>query len=890
MSLSRFSSRWLSSRAARILTVELMVDHSARIRAALLGRYTIERELGRGGMATVYLARDRKHDRLVAVKVLRPELAAALGPERFLREIRLTAQLQHPHILTLIDSDEADGFLYYVMPYVDGESLRQRLAREGQLPVDAALRITRTIAGALDFAHARGIIHRDIKPENIMLHEGEAMVADFGIALAVSTAGRERLTETGLSLGTPAYMSPEQASAEPKLDGRTDQYSLACVLYEMLAGEPPYTGPSAQAIIAKRLTEPVPHLSTLRPVAPDVEAAVTKALAKAPPDRFGTTGAFAEALTAGAARTSRGVRPSAVAVLAVLVLLGLGTGLVVLRANHGSEAQASIVPFTSSTGVKFEPVFSPDGREIAYTWRGENDDNSDIYVKLVDAGAPLRLTSDPAEDYCPAWSPDGRYLAFIRTGPSGTAAYYVMPALGGAARKIADRMGRQLRFGRCMDWSPDGKSLIVADKLRPDDPRFSIVRISTEDGARTVVVAQPDQYVTSPTVSRDGRMIAYVQGTGFLTADIYVVPLEGGEPRRVSSDARLIRGLDWTPDGREIVFSSNRAGITRLWRISSHGGSSEPVSGAGDAAQSPTVASTGDRLAYLETRIDANIWRMAGPAWKGRGPASRRVVASSRNDQEGSLSLDGRKIVFASERTGNVEIWTSDSDGTNPVQLTSLKASDAGSPRWSPDAKTIAFDARVGGRGGIFTVSAEGGAPTRITQDSADSNLPTWSRDGKWIYFSSNRTGRWQIWKVPAGGGTATQVTRNGGFVAEESPDGRSLYVWVETVAGAGGVGGGSIWRVPLRGGEPVLMAPGVQRYYWWHVARDGMYVLDGASPVAHVEHWDFTGHRTKTIPIDLSGWVPGGQYFDVSSDGRWIIFDRGDQLASDIMLVENFR
>src|SRR5881296_775051 len=268
----------------------------SRLHQALAGRYTIERELGRGGMATVYLARDLKHDRPVALKVLRPELAAVLGAERFLREIRLTAQLQHPHILTLIDSGEADDFLYYVMPYVEGESLRQRLELEGQLPLEQALRITRAIASALDFAHGHGVIHRDIKPENIMLHQGEPMVADFGIALAVSTAGRERLTETGLSLGTPAYMSPEQASAEPRLDGRSDQYSLASVLYEMVGGEPPYTGPTAQAIIAKRFSEPVPHLGTLRNVPPHVEAVVTRALAKSPADRFATLAAFAAAL------------------------------------------------------------------------------------------------------------------------------------------------------------------------------------------------------------------------------------------------------------------------------------------------------------------------------------------------------------------------------------------------------------------------------------------------------------------------------------------------------------------------------------------------------------------------------------------------------------------
>jgi len=241
-----------------------MADLSERLDAALSDRYTIERELGSGGMATVYLAEDLKHHRKVAVKVLRPELAAALGSERFLREIEVTAGLTHPHILPLFDSGEADGFLYYVMPYIAGESLRQRLNRETQLPVDDARAIARQVAAALDFAHRHDVVHRDIKPENVLLHEGEALVADFGIALAVTAAGGGRLTETGLSIGTPAYMSPEQVTGDRAIDGRSDIYSLACVLYEMLAGEPPYTGPTAQAVLARKLSEAVPRLSVVR--------------------------------------------------------------------------------------------------------------------------------------------------------------------------------------------------------------------------------------------------------------------------------------------------------------------------------------------------------------------------------------------------------------------------------------------------------------------------------------------------------------------------------------------------------------------------------------------------------------------------------------------------
>jgi serine/threonine protein kinase/Flp pilus assembly protein TadD len=268
-----------------------------QLQSALAERYLIEREIGRGGMATVYLAEDRKHRRPVAVKILHPHLAANLGPERFHREVEIAARLSHPHILPLHDSGEAEGFVYYVMPYVQGESLRGRLTREGRLPLAEALRITREVAGALGYAHGQGVVHRDIKPENVMLHEGEAMVTDFGIAKAISASAGEHLTETGASIGTAAYMSPEQASAEHEIDGRSDIYSLACMLFEMLTGEPPYTGPTAQAVIVKRFTEPIPSLRARVPSAPEaVERTITRALARDPADRFASASHFVQAL------------------------------------------------------------------------------------------------------------------------------------------------------------------------------------------------------------------------------------------------------------------------------------------------------------------------------------------------------------------------------------------------------------------------------------------------------------------------------------------------------------------------------------------------------------------------------------------------------------------
>ena len=299
-----------------------MSSDSPALADALAGRYRIERELGSGGMATVFLARDLRHDRPVALKVMRPEIAAALGADRFLREIAITARLDHPHILTLIDSGEAGGSLFYVVPYVRGESLRQRLDREGQLPLDVALEITKKAASALDYAHRQGVIHRDVKPENILLHEGEPMVADFGIALAVAQGGADRLTELGVPLGTPAYMSPEQASGERELDARSDVYSLGAVLYEMLAGEPPHTGPTARAIIAKVLTAPPTDVAVVRSgVSAPVSAALARALGKAPADRFATAAEFAAALSRTSGRTPAPARRALAGLAAVAGLL-----------------------------------------------------------------------------------------------------------------------------------------------------------------------------------------------------------------------------------------------------------------------------------------------------------------------------------------------------------------------------------------------------------------------------------------------------------------------------------------------------------------------------------------------------------------------------------------
>lgn len=427
------------------------MPETPNLTAALSDRYVIQREIGAGGMAVVYLAHDRKLERDVALKVLRPELGAVLGAERFLTEIKISARLDHPHILTLIDSGDADGLLYYVLPYVRGETLREKLNREHQLGLDEAIAITKQVASALDYAHRQGLVHRDIKPENILLQEGEAMLTDFGIALAVKEAGGNRLTQTGLSLGTPQYMSPEQATGDRGVDARSDVYSLASVLYEMLAGEPPVTGASAQAMIAKLMTERPTHVRVLRDTVPQgVDDAVMKALAKTPADRFATAEELARALDAAMMRTGTAAAATTMApargrpmlaIGGVVAVLAVAVGIVAwsMRGHGGAVAgsQASLSSKTQLTvsGGIYYPAISPDGKQLAFAAR--HCKGADCTYSIVEqdvGGTTTRSILDGATSvYDLRWSPDRRNLIMNGTinGRLGT---YMISALGGQPR------------------------------------------------------------------------------------------------------------------------------------------------------------------------------------------------------------------------------------------------------------------------------------------------------------------------------------------------------------------------------------------------------------------------------------------------------------------------
>ncbi|MEE8133923.1 MAG: protein kinase, partial [Gemmatimonadales bacterium] len=458
-----------------------MSEQYDRLKTALADRYTIERQIGVGGMATVYLAHDVKHDRKVAVKVMRAEIAAALGSDRFLREIRLAAKLQHPHILMLIESGEADGILYYVMPFVDGESLAARMEREKQLPLEDSVSIALDVAGALSYAHEQNVIHRDIKPDNILLSGGHAVVMDFGIGRAISAAGGDKLTETGLAVGTPAYMSPEQFSGSGDLDGRTDVYALGCVLYEMLSGEPPYTGVTPQSILAKSLADPVPSARRLREtISPALDAAIRMALAKVPADRFATAKAFAEALVADTPVTPTVETPmpfpSPVRWRRRIGYAGSGVAaLVLVWALFGRGGGAPMADMTGSTirrvtgfaGWELSPSWSPDGSQITYSTTGGGDAN--VAIVSLGGGDPHVLTADsPYDEIIPRWSRDGSKIAYASDRGTGSNVYWIPPT-GGAERLIAEtnipfleRMNTWFFTMGTNPWSVDSEELLFS--------------------------------------------------------------------------------------------------------------------------------------------------------------------------------------------------------------------------------------------------------------------------------------------------------------------------------------------------------------------------------------------------------------------------------------------
>jgi Tol biopolymer transport system component/tRNA A-37 threonylcarbamoyl transferase component Bud32 len=763
-----------------------------RLASALTDRYAIERELGQGGMATVYLAEDLKHRRKVAVKVLLPELAAAVGHERFLREITTTANLRHPHILPLYDSGEADGFLYYVMPYVEGESLRDRLDREKQLPLDDALSIAREVADALSYAHSRGFVHRDIKPENILLESGHAVVADFGIARAVSEAGATRLTGTGMAVGTPIYMSPEQAAGESDIDGRSDLYSLACVLYEMLAGQPPFTGATAADVVHQHLTAEARSVSQLRPAVPPAIADVlARALAKNPADRFSPAAHFAAALAAAPAATPparRGLPSRAAVGIGVTGALAVIAALVLLMgrsANAPALAIGRTTQVTREPGLEVDPALSPDGATIAYAAGPTNA--MQIYVREVSGGRPVALTNDTTDNFrWPRWSPDGSRIAY-----QSNDGIYVVPALGGAPRRVTRVDPGLLAFGvgsvtpiSGFDWSPDGARIAWTSGYGD-----SVIRVVALAGGDAVAL-RASGAAFSPAWSPDGRRIAvavgnpaFIFGTEYFGnvggTSIWIVRLDGAGATRLTGDGALNVSPQWSPDGRDLFWVSDRDGsrdvyVQRLRDGATAVGAPRRLTTGADA-QGLSVSRSGARMAYSRLNLWSAIWSIPVPA---RGSVSirgaRRITTGNETIEDADVSADGRWLVFDSDRGGSPNLYVMPAAGGEARQITADPAGDF-SGDWSPDGRRIVFHSRRGGNRDIYTVEADGTGLHRWTSAPDEELDPDWAPDGETVIFQvyGSRHG-FEILRLVEGARPEFFAAPTGDF-AHWSPHGRTI-------------------------------------------------------------------------------------------------------------------
>jgi Tol biopolymer transport system component len=854
-------------------------------------------------MGEVYKARDTRLDRVVAVKVLPPDFARdAAARQRFDREARIVASLNHPHICTLFDVGHTDGADFLVMEYLEGETLAARLTR-GKLPLDQALRHGIEIAGAVAAAHAAGIVHRDLKPGNIMLTKQGTKLLDFGLAkgseLAVVpdevTRSGDAHTRAGTIMGTVGYMSPEQAEGKP-LDARSDIFSVGTILYEMVTGQRAFRGDSSVATLAAILDKEPAPLGAGAPNA--LQRVVARCLRKDPEARYQHMADVRIALedledevnarrsTTGAGARTRRLAALGLALVAVVALAASTLVWWLARQGNQTSAPVEVVPLTSSAGSEDEPSFSPDGKQVAFSWDGENQDNYDIYVKLIGAPKPLRLTTDPAEDHGPLFSPDGQSIGFTRMA-NGRLSYVVIPAIGGGERVVAD-LGPDTRdptwtFGWCCSsaWLPDGKAIIV-DGLR---------RLSRETGDVRSLSSGSGALLTGwyPAVSPDGRTLAFARPSSRAVTGIHLIDMSVrgepvGEPRTVVMFDGEVSGLAWTADGRQLVFSGGRlsgAGVSKvLWRIAAAEGAHPDRLPFGDDASSPAISPAGGRIAFVRTTLDVSIWRTSlGDGTAPSAPA--KFVSSTRNEWNPQYSPDGKRLAFESNRTGESAIWVGDADGSNLIEVFSRAGKHSGTPRWAPDNERLAFDSTAAGSSfDIYAIRVGSAQPVRLTMDPADDAMPSWSPDGRWVYFGSTRTGRWEVWKVPPAGGQATQVTRNGGACAFPSADGTRIYYTKHD-------GDAALWSMPVAGGAETQVLPSVVGRAF-AVFADRIYFVPGADRNGRyaVHFLPFaTGVASPVVGIASSP----GLGMTVSPDRREILYPLDDSTNKDLMLVEGF-
>jgi eukaryotic-like serine/threonine-protein kinase len=782
----------------------------ARLSAALADRYRIERELGAGGMATVYLAHDLRHDRHVALKVLRPELAAILGADRFLAEIKTTANLQHPHILSLFDSGAADGMVFYVMPYVEGESLRDRLKREHQLRVEDSVRIACEVADALHYAHGHGIVHRDIKPENILLHGGHAQVADFGIALAaVRSEGGTRLTETGMSLGTPHYMAPEQAMGEREITPKADIYALGVVLYEMLTGEPPFTGSTAQAIIARVMTEsPRPLTLQRHTIPPHVEAAVETALEKLPADRFGTAAEFAGALldasrpigrAAGPKRRRARPRPVLIAAAVGLVVLGAAAGVLLAPGGAAPTAVARLsVTLPAGHRISGTPLpvvtVAPDGSALAYVV--DQGGESVIFLRRLDDVASRPVTGSDG-GCCPQFSADGRWLSFGRaTGlfrvPVEGGSPVSVPFPSGAIAGVwaADRVVITTGSGHLAYVRSDGSMDTIA---APDSASGRLLQVTdVHPNGRilaTLGFAGPLLSIDPGSGRRDTLVNALVTGAAFSQGHIawveqsgvaYGARVDGSGRRILGQPAQLDAGVRITPGGYP-AFATSRTGLLAFVGaqpselvLVDRSGQARVLSRQRRRYHSPRISPDGRWVAVDVTEASTrDVWLL------DRRDSSFTRLSFETRGHDPMWTPDGRQVVYAADVGGPPGIFMRNADGSGAADSVLILPSGQLTAHTNGATGEV-LAVLIGGSGqDILRVPLRGPQRTATPLLAAPyvEGWPALSPDGRWLAYVSDESGRGEVYVRPfPGPGPRVIVSQNGGSEPMWARTGRELF------------------------------------------------------------------------------------------------------------------
>jgi eukaryotic-like serine/threonine-protein kinase len=880
-----------------------------------LSRYTIESQLGEGGMGIVFKARDTQLGRTVAIKILPADkIADPDRKRRFIQEARAASALNHPHIVTIYDVGADGDTDFIVMEYLAGTTL-DRLVPATGLPVKQALGYAAQIADALAKAHDAGIVHRDLKPSNVMIEAGAVKILDFGIAKLIeadaeSAPTRTVATEEGTTVGTPAYMSPEQAEGRP-IDGRSDIFSLGSVLYEMATGRAAFDGQSRLSVLSKILNEEPTPPSQLRAAVPlELEKTILRCLRKDPARRFQTMADLKVALedlvlessvTAQRSVPARaGSFPRALALTALAAVL-VATSYFTVQWWRGSPASEPMraTPLTSLAGVVRSPTLSPDGNHVVFTWTGAKQDNPDLYVQQIGAGSHVRLTHDPGNDHSPSWSPDGRAIAFLRRDPQGTNQLWMIPPLGGPERKLADiRPGLAQYRANSVSWCPD-TTCVVFSQSSGDGKAGAVFAVAIDTLEQRQLTFPLDlDFDIDPAISPDGRSLLFRRDNTPFSGRFFRAPLKGpyvpaGDP--VALTPTLVAGkASWTPDGREILFAVGGG----LWRLDVFsGGTPTRLPFVGQDGQSPVIARTPDgrqRMVYLHSFSDPNVWRVDTP---GEGaPASAPpfpVISSTRADAIPNVSPVDQRVVFLSNRSGQSEFWVADRDGANATRITAMGIGP-GFARWSPDGKLITFHGDPRGKADVLVLPVSGGKPIILTPENVpNGGFPNFSRDGRSIYFTVVDKQQPRIWKMPAGGGAAIQVMDTAGTLAIESRDGRDLFY-----SESGGDRPSAVWRRPVAGGAPVKVVDDVV-YNSFDVGERGLYYIarisgetgafftDRQGGEMSLQYFDFATRQSKTIARGLGPVGPG---LSATPDGRMIFFTRIDSAVDELMLVENFR